>query len=228
MSQRFLKIVVEEKARTTLKDLALLLQQDPSPHTHTDRIVNDMGIVSGAFNESYFLQPLVVLGADEKVLKNVRKALDASMTIQNKMVKKAFDKYTKQDLLHIAKLMEERLPVIENGVCFFKIPVDTIRAERSDKLAHDLRSNPKKGKFNDELVKLANDGLQAILDYEMLQPLAEMKAKFLVVKVVEWAIKLWKTMNAYETKRIVNKMSESQLIIYADLIEQSMTVETAK
>lgn len=225
LSQRFLKVIVEEHARTTLMELALLLKQDPSPKNHTDRVVRDMEVVSSAFNESYFVLPLVALGAGEKVLHNVRKALDASITIQNKMIRKAFDKYTRQDLLHVASLMEERLPVIEDDVCFFKIPLDSVRAERSDALVVDLRLNPEQGKFNNELVQYSTDGLQSILDYEMLQPLAEMKAKFLVVKVAEWAIKLWMTMNAFETKRIVNKMSESQLIIYADLIEQSMVNE---
>ncbi len=222
MDQRFLKVVVEKRAYTSMKELVDTLRSDPVPGKHTNLIVTNMGITSLAFNESYFLQPLIELGAGEKVIKTVHKSLDASLSIQNKMIKKAFSNYGEKELLHISTIMEDRLPVFDGKDYYFQIPISSSLASSSDQLVEKLRENPEKGMFNDELVKYSSDGLKAILEYEMLQPLADMKAKFLVVKIVEWATKLWMKMNAFETKRIVSKMSSSQLTTYASLIERSL------
>ncbi len=222
MSQRFLKIIVTKQAHTSLNELVEVLRKDPVAGKHTDLIVTNMGVTSTEFNESYFLKPLIELDAGEKVIKAVQKSLNASLSIQNKMIKKAFSNYSGKDLLAIAKIMETRLPVVDGDDYYFQIPINSSLANTSDQLVENLRKNPEKGTFNTELVEFSSEGLRAVLDYEMLQPLAEMKAKFLVVKVVEWATKLWMKMNAFETKRIVSKMSSTQLITYASLIERSL------
>jgi len=222
MSQRFLKVIVTKQAYTSLNELVEVLRKDPVAGKHTDLIVTNMGVTSAAFNESYFLKPLIELDAGEKVIKAVQKSLDVSLSIQNKMIKKAFSNYSGKDLLDIANIMEARLPVVDGDDYYFQIPINSSLASTSDKLVEDLRKNPEKGAFNAELVKYSSEGLKAVLDYEMLQPLAEMKAKFLVVKIVGWATTMWMKMNAFETKRIVSKMSSTQLITYASLIEGSL------
>ncbi len=222
MSQRFLKVIVTKQAYTSLNELVKVLRKDPVAGKHTDLIVTNMGVTSAAFNESYFLKPLIELDAGEKVIKAVQKSLDVSLSIQNKMIKKAFSNYSGKDLLDIANIMEARLPVVDGDDYYFQIPINSSLASTSDQLVENLRKNPEKGAFNAELVKYSSEGLKAVLDYEILQPLAEMKAKFLVVKIVDWATKMWMKMNAFETKRIVSKMSSAQLVIYASLIESSL------
>lgn len=65
MSQRFLKVIVTKQAYTSLNELVEVLRKEPVAGKHTDLIVTNMGVTSAAFNESYFLKPLIELDAFE-------------------------------------------------------------------------------------------------------------------------------------------------------------------